>query len=62
MPKGDYDASVEYGMLDMVSHGGTSWVAKKATVGIEPSDANAEYWHKLIDLDVLAEKVAALNA
>ena len=50
MPKGNYDASVTYKMLDMVFHNGTSWLAKKTAVGIEPSETNSEYWHKFIEL------------
>jgi hypothetical protein len=42
MPKGAYDASLQYEMLDMVSHNGATWLAKKTEVGIKPSDANQE--------------------
>lgn len=49
MPKGDWAAETEYEMLDLVYHNGTSWLAKKTTKGIEPSEANKEYWHKVID-------------
>ena len=48
MPKGDYDTSTTYEMLDLVSHNGTSWLAKKQTKGNEPSDSNSEYWHKMV--------------
>lgn len=47
MPKGEYDSSITYEMLDLVKHNGTSWLAKKTAQGIEPSDANSEYWHDL---------------
>ena len=53
MPKGDYDASTEYEMLDLVKHNGKSWLAKKTSVGVEPSDENSGHWHDLFDtLDV----------
>ena len=52
MPKGDYNAETEYEMLDLVYHDSTSWLAKKNVVGIEPSEANAEYWHKLCEADL----------
>ena len=52
MPKGNYDSSVTYEMLDMVSHNGTTWVAKKTVKGIEPSAANSEHWHNMFDLDI----------
>lgn len=46
LPKGDYDASVTYEFLDLVNHNSSSWLAKKASQGIEPSDANSEFWQK----------------
>ena len=49
LPRGNYNAETEYEMLDLVFHNGTSWLAKKSVVGIEPSEANAEYWFKLCD-------------
>lgn len=52
MPKGAYSASATYEMLDMVSHNGTTWVAKKTVKGIEPSTANSEQWHSMFDLDI----------
>ena len=51
MPKGDYNAETQYEMLDLVYHNGTSWLAKKTTKGIEPSEANSEHWHCLLDFD-----------
>lgn len=51
MPKGSYDSSVTYEMLDLVKHNGTSWIAKKTSVGIEPSESNGEYWQNFIDFD-----------
>jgi hypothetical protein len=59
MPKGNYDASVTYEMLDLVSHNGKSWLAKKASVGIEPSAANGEYWMDMFD--ITAETFGALS-
>ena len=47
IPKGAYDSEEKYEMLDMVHHGGTSWLARKEVKGIEPSEENAEYWHNL---------------
>lgn len=51
MPKGDYDSNTRYEMLDLVYHSGTSWLAKKESTGIAPSDANSEYWQKMFDAD-----------
>ena len=52
MPKGNYDSSATYEMLDMVHYNGTSWLAKKTAKGIEPSAANSEHWHSMFDLDI----------
>ena len=59
MPKGNYDASATYEALDMVSHNGKSWLAKKTAKGIEPSAANSEHWHDLIT--VTPENIGALR-
>lgn len=52
MPKGAYDASKTYEMLDLVSHNGTSWLAKKTVNGVEPSEANSEYWQNMFSIDL----------
>lgn len=51
MPKGAYDPSTPYGMLDLVKYNGKSWIAKKESVGIEPSTANSEYWQDVVDYE-----------
>ena len=52
MPKGNYDSSATYEMLDMVQHNGTSWLAKKTVTGIEPIAENSEYWHNMFNIDI----------
>ena len=52
MPKGNYDSSATYEMLDMVHYNGTSWWAKKTVSNIEPSAANSEHWHNMFNLDI----------
>ena len=59
IPKGNYDSSATYEMLDLVNYNGTSWLAKKTVIGIEPSDANSEYWHKMFN--ITAESIGALS-
>lgn len=59
MPKGDYNSGTTYEMLDLVNHNGKSWLAKKTSVGIEPSDANSEYWQNMFD--ITAETFDALS-
>lgn len=49
MPKGKYNAETQYEMLDLVEHNNRAWIAKKDCVGIEPSDANKEYWHDMFN-------------
>lgn len=64
MPKGNFDSSVTYEMLDLVYHNGTAWIAKKPVVGIEPNDVNSEHWHKLcesVDLTEIEGRIAALE-
>ena len=61
MPKGNYDSSATYEMLDFVFYNGTSWLAKKTVTGIEPSDANSEYWHKFIDLEEILSNYLTLE-
>ena len=65
MPTGNYDSGATYEMLDLVFHGGASWVAKKTATGIEPSVANAEYWMLMCsgtDITALEQRMAALEA
>ena len=52
MPKGSWNAETEYEMLDLVFHNGKSWLAAKISIGIEPSEANAEYWFKMCEIDL----------
>ena len=59
LPKGNYNASTTYDMLDLVNHNGKSWLAKKTSKGIEPSDANSEYWQNMFDIN--AENFGALS-
>lgn len=42
MPKGEYDATTPYSLLDLVSYNGSSYVAKKSTTGNLPT--NTTYW------------------
>ena len=49
MPKGDWAVETTYESLDLVRHNGTSWLAKKTSVGIEPSDITEEYWQNVFD-------------
>ena len=48
MPKGDWNKDTTYEMLDLVSNNGGSWIAKKTSIGIEPTEANGEYWQNMM--------------
>lgn len=66
IPKGNYNAETKYEMLDLVFHNGTSWLAKKDAVGIEPSDSEESkvYWFKMCestDITVLEQRIAAIE-
>ena len=58
IPKGAYKEDETYEMLDLVSNGGTSWLAKKTVQGIEPNEDNAEYWHKMFDVPEAVDEAA----
>ena len=51
IPRGDYNANSTYEKLDLVKHKGTSWLAKKNATGVEPSEANAEFWQDVFDIE-----------
>lgn len=60
MPKGTWSSVKSYEMLDLVFHNGTSWLAKKASANIEPTDSSSEYWQKVFDADAFLDaKIAA---
>ena len=61
MPKGNWSAETEYEMLDLVYHNGTSWLAKTISKGIEPSEANGEYWQHMSEL-VIADNLTTTSA
>jgi hypothetical protein len=60
IPRGDYDANSTYDKLDLVKYKGTSWLAKKNATGVEPSEANTEYWFNMIEND--AQKLGGRDA
>lgn len=47
VPRGDYSASTTYQMLDLVNYNSATWLAKKTSVGVTPSDATSEYWFRM---------------
>lgn len=53
VPKGDYNSSTVYNMLDLVTYNNKPWLCKKnGTVGQEPSNDNSTYWQLLIDVSI----------
>lgn len=56
IPKGDYDSTKTYEMLDLVKHNGTSWLAKKdVAVGVEPTVENSEYWQNIFEPEAFVD-------
>ena len=52
-PRGDYDPSAVYDILDLVKHNNKPWICKQNNVmDIEPSETNSEYWMLFIDISV----------
>ena len=47
IPKGNYDPTATYTMLDVVSYQGKSYVAKQTTTGNAPT--NTTYWQLMVD-------------
>lgn len=63
MPKGEWDSSASYKILDLVTHNNVAWLAKKTVTGIEPGEETEEYWFKFVDVAAIQdEKVAELEA
>ena len=56
LPRGNYNAEIEYEMLDLVYYGGTSWIAKKPSIGITPVDG--EHWQKLFDYNEYVQNMS----
>lgn len=61
MPKGAYNSSTTYEMLDMVSYNGTTWIAKKTVKGIAPSDANSEYWQNMFNFNLGGSDISTIG-
>lgn len=55
-PKGDYDESTVYHVLDIVTHNSVIWLCKAPDIsGVEPSLDNIEQWQVLFDIDRITE-------
>lgn len=56
MPQGEWRADGAYSMLDLVSHNGSSWIARQDSIGVEPSKDNDDFWQQMSDFSLLDEK------
>ena len=54
VPKGEYFSTITYDKLDLVTFNNDTYIAKKASTGIEPT--NEEYWMLILD-NVVAEEL-----
>lgn len=52
IPKGEWSASGTYEMLDLVNYNGTSWLSKKHSQGIAPSEETGEYWFNFLGVTI----------
>ena len=59
IPKGNYNPTETYTMLDMVQFNSTSYLCIKTCTGIQPTDT--EYWYCVVDLTVLMNKIGDLD-
>lgn len=53
LPKGNYDANAQYNRLNIVSHNGCVWICKESCQGIEPTEANTQFWMKMFGFNVI---------
>ena len=54
IPKGEYNETTEYSVLDMVTYQGSSYIAKETTVGHLPTDTT--YWQAGVDMSAKMSK------
>lgn len=67
LPKGEYDATTQYKVLDWVLYQGRPYVAKQTTTGnapiYEPTQANPDnYWQLLLDFPTVVDNVPTENS
>ena len=55
--KGDWVETEPYVALDVVSHDGNSWAAKRANTNVEPTTENDDDWLFISNTAVLVAKV-----
>lgn len=60
IPKGDYDSSETYEVLDQVLYNGLPYIAKQTTTGNAPT--NTTYWAKLVDMPTTVDNVPTQNS
>ena len=63
IPRGNYDASTAYEMLDLVYYNGAAWVAKKSVTGVAPSETQpgSDYWMLMCSGANLAEVYSRMS-
>lgn len=63
IPRGEWNAETQYEMLDLVYQRGTSWLAKKSVVGLDPYyDDDGIFWMKICEGSDLSEVKARIQA
>lgn len=52
IPRGIYNETETYHLLDLVSYNGATWLAKQTVTGVLPSDENHDYWHNMLGISL----------
>ena len=55
--KGDWDNATAYAALDLVSHDGNAWAAKRANTNVEPATENDDDWQLISNNEDLVSTV-----
>ena len=55
--KGDWDNATAYAALDLVSHDGNAWAAKRANTNVEPTTENDDDWQLISNNEDLVSTV-----
>lgn len=55
IPRGEYDANTQYGMLDLVSYNGKGWICKADCKGVAPVEG--KNWSVMFDASEIVEEL-----
>ena len=55
--RGTWSSSTDYAALDVVSHDGNSWAARRGSTNVEPTTGNSSYWQLISNNATLVSTV-----